>query len=213
MTRWFRFYDEALNDPKILKLSDKLYRLWVGILCIASKNEGRLPSLDDMALMIRAKPEKLHHDIETLITAGLIDRDGQSLKPHNWNGRQYKSDVSTPRVQRFRNSKRNVSETPPDTEQITDTEKKDAAPSGAHSFPSDQERDLYRRGKEVLGPSSGGLIANLLKAKGSIPASRAIIETASEKFNAREYVGRVIAGSAADIPERGIIDARANGIV
>jgi len=125
MSRWFRFYDEALNDPKILKLPDSLFRIWVGILCVASKNEGELPSPDDLALLIRIKPEKMRVAIESLIKSGLIDDNGVSLSPHNWHGRQYKSDVSTGRVKRFRNGKRNVSETPPDTEQIqnTDTEK------------------------------------------------------------------------------------------
>jgi hypothetical protein len=40
------------------------------------------------------------------------------LSPHRWNERQYKSDVSTERVKRFRQRPRNGSETPP--EQITE---------------------------------------------------------------------------------------------
>ena len=122
MSRWFRFYDDAINDPKILKLSDKLHRVWIGILCIASKNDGQLPSLEDMALMIRMKPEKLQEAIKSLIVSGLIDEDGPILFPHNWNARQFKSDVSTERVKRFRNGQRNVSETPPETEQKQITE-------------------------------------------------------------------------------------------
>jgi energy-coupling factor transporter ATP-binding protein EcfA2 len=125
MSRWFRFYDDAINDPKILKLSDKLYRVWVGILCVASKNDGKLPSLDDMALMIRMKPEKLGEAIKSLMISGLIDQDGPILSPHNWNARQFKSDVSTERVQRFRKQQRNVSVTPPETETETETEKKE----------------------------------------------------------------------------------------
>lgn len=122
MSRWFRLYDDTLNDPKILKLSDKTYRIWIGILCVASKNDGALPPFDDIALMLRMKPEKLQPELEKLIAAGLIDHDDDGLRPHNWEGRQYKSDVSTDRVKRFRSGKRNVSVTPPDTEQNTDTE-------------------------------------------------------------------------------------------
>jgi hypothetical protein len=59
------------------------------------------------------------------------------------------------------------------------------------------EADLYRRGKSVLGQSSGGLIARLLKSKkGSVPLARAAIEHAATKQDAREYIGRIIAGSA-----------------
>ena len=39
MSRWFRFYDDAINDPKVLKLSDRMHRVWIGLLCIASKND------------------------------------------------------------------------------------------------------------------------------------------------------------------------------
>lgn len=118
MIRWFRFYDDAINDPKILKLSDKLHRIWIGILCVASKNDGQLPPLDDLALMIRMRPEKLGEAIKSLTTAGLIDENEAILSPHNWSGRQYKSDVSTERVKRYREQQRNVSVTAPDTEQI-----------------------------------------------------------------------------------------------
>ena len=116
MSRWFRFYDDAINDPKILKLSEKTFRVWVGLLCLASKNEGVLPPFEDMALLLRMKREKLQPELETLITSGLFDHTDDGIIPHNWTGRQYKSDVSTERVKRFRNGQRNVSETPPDTE-------------------------------------------------------------------------------------------------
>jgi hypothetical protein len=58
---------------------------------------------------------------------------------------------------------------------------------------STPEADLFRRGREVLGPESGGFIKRILKAKGgSIPKARAAIEKASEKNDPREYLGGVI---------------------
>lgn len=86
---------------------------------------------------------------------------------------------------------------------------KDAAPSGAHSDHSTngllpqptEEADLFRRGKQVLGENTGGLISKLLKAKSNnIPLARAAIETAATKNNPREWVGRVIRNR--DPPER-----------
>lgn len=83
---------------------------------------------------------------------------------------------------------------------------KDAAPDGAHSDPPSDESELFRRGKDLLGPNAGGLIANLLKAKGgSIPLARAAIETAATKQDGREYIGAIIRGK--DPPD----DARARG--
>ena len=71
----------------------------------------------------------------------------------------------------------------------------DAAPNGAHSENETDEASLFRRGKKILGPSAGGLIASLLKAKkGSVPLARAAIEQASTKENPREYIGAIIRG-------------------
>lgn len=80
-----------------------------------------------------------------------------------------------------------------------------SASSPSAVIPS-QEADLYRRGKEILGRSAGGLISNLLRAKGgSIAQARAAIEQASEKADAREYIGAIIRGrnSPDDLRTRG----------
>ena len=112
MSRWFRFYDDALNDPKLLRLSDRLHRIWLGLLCVASKNDGKLPSMEDCALMLRLQPERMAEALVSLVGAGLLDRDETGLSPHKWNERQYKSDVSTERVKRFRKQERSGRETP-----------------------------------------------------------------------------------------------------
>jgi uncharacterized protein YdaU (DUF1376 family) len=71
--------------------------------------------------------------------------------------------------------------------------KKDAAGAA----PESQEKQLFERGREVLGDSAGGLIAKLLKSKNrDIALARAAIETASTKSKPREYIGAVIAGGA-----------------
>jgi hypothetical protein len=57
------------------------------------------------------------------------------------------------------------------------------------------EVELFRRGKEVLGKSGGGMISNLLKAKNqNVALARSVIELASTKQNPREYIGAVIRG-------------------
>jgi predicted transcriptional regulator len=65
----------------------------------------------------------------------------------------------------------------------------------AASRPLDPETELFERGKAVLGPSGGGLIAQLLKAKNGKHASAlAAILEASTKQNPREYIGAIIRG-------------------
>jgi hypothetical protein len=194
--RWFRFYDDAINDPKILKLSDNLFRVWVGILCSASKNDGKLPNVDDLALMIRIKPEKMRAALDALVKAGLIDTDGVISSPHNWDKRQFKSDVSNERVKRYRQRQRNVTETPPDTEQIQ-KQKEDAAPNGAQvlSMPQTPEKVFFDQAAQYLGNSGRSLAGSLLKSQGgNVPAAHAALLTAVQKSNPREYIGAIIRG-------------------
>ena len=125
MTRWFRLYDDVLNDPKVQRLSGDTFKFWINMLCIASKNGGVLPSIEDMAFALRVSNDVCTFLIDELKTCGLID-GGKRLVPHGWEKRQYKSDTSTDRVKRFRERSRNVtetvSETAPDTDTETDTE-------------------------------------------------------------------------------------------
>jgi hypothetical protein len=119
--RWFRLYDDVLNDPKVQKLSGETFKLWINVLCIASKHGGVLPSLDDLAFQLRLPELVCKTEIDTLKAAGLIDGD-KRLKPHGWEKRQYKSDTSTERVKRFRERSSNVAETVNETVPDTDTE-------------------------------------------------------------------------------------------
>jgi hypothetical protein len=126
VSRWFRFYDDVINDPKVLSLPDAMRWSWVAVLCVASKNDGKLPEVQHLALMLRVSKQRAAAILNTLQDAGLVDRSETGFVPHNWDGRQYKSDVSTDRVKRFRSNKRNVStavsETAPESESETDTD-------------------------------------------------------------------------------------------
>jgi len=127
MSRWFRFYAEALDDPKVQKLDPSTFKHWVNLLCLAAKNDGVLPAQDDIAFALRIDDIACQSLLDRLLIAGLIDilkggPNGSRIAPHGWSARQYKSDVSTDRVKRFRERSRNVSETPPDTDTETDTD-------------------------------------------------------------------------------------------
>lgn len=112
--RWFRTYDDALHDPKVQSLPPILFKFWFNLLCVASKNDGVIPPLSELQHVLKARSNYLEAHIQALLKRGLIDEVNGRMEPHNWRKRQYKSDVSTPRVQAHRNAKRNVSETPPE---------------------------------------------------------------------------------------------------
>lgn len=155
---WFRFYHETLDDPKAQSLPPELFKAWVNLLCIACRNNGKLPE-DNIAFLLRMDEKKAAKIIGELIKRGLIDRSSNGLEPHNWTSRQFKSDVSTGRVEEFRERQRNgecnvsnpvstnvsdgvssavsetASETAPETETESETERKKDPPAAAPELP------------------------------------------------------------------------------
>jgi hypothetical protein len=212
MSRWFRLYDDAINDPKILRLPDAARWQWVAMLCVASKHDGVLPQLSDVALLLRMPPKKAAATLARLREAGLVDETDAGLVPHNWDGRQYKSDTSTERVRKHRATRRNVSSevketiqpslalnaaTAPETDTESEPESSSLTRANEVLDPSIAERDYFIRGKALLGKSAGGLLAKLKASKGgNVALARAALETASTKENPKEYIGGVLRAEA-----------------
>ena len=112
MMRWFRFYNEVLDDPKVQKLHPALFKHWVNLLCLASElgDAGDLPDEDAIAFRLRVRPFEARKIIDALVDAQLIERtsDAETAQTsrriciHNWAGRQRASDNSSARVARHR---------------------------------------------------------------------------------------------------------------
>ena len=161
--KWFRFYDEALDDPKVQRLSATMFRHWVNLLCLANRNpnRGTLPPLSDIAFGLRVNERKAQQIVDELVAVGLIDqREHETYEPHGWRGRQRTSDNVAERVAKHRSrnndetlqetrSKQNgnVTETPSraratETETETETEKTSAdapepdPPPGVSTLPA-----------------------------------------------------------------------------
>lgn len=125
MSRWFRAYDDALDDPKVQRLPDNLFRAWFNLMCVTSKNGGKPFSLDEIAFRLRVTEAKAKIIADALVKAGLLDGTIGLYVSHNWDKRQFKSDTSNDRVKRFRDRDKKqgcnvtdaVTETPPETEQ------------------------------------------------------------------------------------------------
>src|SRR5690606_29156243 len=128
-------------DPKVQRLPAALFKVWVNILCIASRHGGKIPS-DDLAFLLRMDEGPAVDAVAKLVDAGLIDGAGGGLEPHNWSSRQYKSDSSAERVKKLREKRKGngacngdvtANVTPPDTETETDSSVADATDAGASS--------------------------------------------------------------------------------
>lgn len=173
MTHWWRAEDTSIDHPKLLKLSDAMFRAWYTLNCVASANGGVLPATDDVAVRLRMKPAKVAEWIARLVTAGLYDNEDGIFKPHNWGKRQYKTDIADPtnaeRQRRYRNNKRNavtrndgngVTVKRPEAKSETDTEQSRAE---AHT-PVDE--DLKRKASAL----AAGVSAHFVSRNQPIPS-------------------------------------------
>lgn len=120
--RWWRAYSRARHDAKLLKLTDKQFRWWFNLVCVASENGGTLPPHADLSAEFRVSGKTTTKMLDDLIAAGLFDHSDEGIRPHNWNTLQYVSDSSSNRVKQFRERHRNVSVTPSESETEPDTE-------------------------------------------------------------------------------------------
>lgn len=216
MSRWWRAYDEAVDDPKLILLTDKQHRAWFNLCCITSRNGGTLPALQVIAVKLRMSSGKAKDMVAQLAALGLIDHDAAGIfAPHNWNGRQYKSDVTDPtnaqRQKRYRNGRKTVTPTvtvtpPRDRVQNTDTEAIASAADAAPAEPVDEDSKakLYRVGKTILvsfgiaEKRTGSLIGQWLKSRNDAVGLLAAIQYARDQNVAEPvtYISTVVNGKA-----------------
>jgi hypothetical protein len=169
MTQWFRFYGDAINDPKILKLPEVTRWRWTALLSAASKNEGVVPAVDDLALMLRLTMQQTLELITTLERAKLIDKTEGGYVPHNWGGRQYVTDVADPtsasRSKRYRKRVRDGSDgtVTPDRDATVTVHRdgRDGAVSAKRpdsETDTDSEADQNRSIAGAIEPHAGALV-------------------------------------------------------
>lgn len=136
---WFRLYSEVLNDPKLhraSKMADEPYAtvlgVWTVLLALSSQSpvRGHLRFSEELWWTYDEIQEKtgLDHTLfDNIMTAfadlKLIDTaTGDDWIITNWNKRQFKSDCSTERVQRFRERQAEEPEQLQDSsEEVTET--------------------------------------------------------------------------------------------
>lgn len=114
---------------------------------LMSDDTGKLPKWRDMACHMRMTVQEAEQVVCELVEAGLIDIEGfgpdRVFKLHDWQEHQYVSDNSTERVRKFRSKSKSetdetatkrqgtVSATPPEQNQITETDSESIAPPPA----------------------------------------------------------------------------------
>jgi hypothetical protein len=72
--KWFRFYSEALHDPKVQQLRPELFKFWVNCLCLANEqpDRGTLPTVAEIAFILRMKRPVVERFCVELVVNELI---------------------------------------------------------------------------------------------------------------------------------------------
>ncbi len=167
---WIKLHVKTLQSEDWVMLDDASKLLAIVLLLIASQYEGFLPKvvtnpdyLKRVAFLSR-KPK-----IKPLIDCGFL------IEMHT-------------DAHRCTQARTNALQS---TETEYREDKKDEPPASVP--PSSQEKELFQRGRAVLGKQAGGLIKKLLAAKGGdVALARAAIEVASTKGNPAEYIGGIL---------------------
>jgi len=119
--KWFRLYDEIIDDPKLLFVNPDIRWWYIAILCAINKTNresGRVPSIEDLTILLRTNRDTSQKAIDTLVDKDLLQKDKHGYFCKAFKNRQYSSDNSTERVKRFYKRSKNVSE----TVSLTDTD-------------------------------------------------------------------------------------------
>lgn len=188
MNRWFRFYADAMRNPKVARLSDFEFRLWMELLCVAAENDGKIPCAEDLKGILKRRLDHLLRGLNGLIRHGLIDSLDNHYEPHNWSKFQYKSDSSTARVTLHR-KKRNVSVTAPEAE----TEQ--SIPLSNDNGGSDKK--FWDNAVAYIGDR--GKVGKLLKGRKQSDVAKAITEAQlARAVDPFPYVERILRKQAAN---------------
>lgn len=139
---WFRFYTEAVTDPKLRRLSVEERWLWVVVLAAARASglpgwlmltESLPLSNDDLAEQAGMTPAKVERGVAKMVELHLLTYDGDigAYRVTKWDERQFESDDTTKRTAKHRSKNGDatpmerpnaVDVAPPESEADTETD-------------------------------------------------------------------------------------------
>lgn len=161
MSRWFRMYSDVLDDPKVQKLPPVVFKVWVNLLCLAGRNDGVLPGIEDIAFALRIDEGVTRDMVRDLIQRGLLD-EGDGLSPHNWAERQFKSDkdqTATERKRAQRAREKQADTTVDVTRDVTD----ESQPPEQSRTEADSEHNTQRACVRESDPEHWKLVHDILE--------------------------------------------------
>ena len=182
---WIKLYHEILDDPKMGRMSDRLWRRVIEMFLLAGDydKDGELPPVEDVAWRLRTDNETLQQDIEALQRIGILSVNGSIHIVTNFSERQ-SAMSGAERISRFRDSRRK--EEYYGNEDATDSVTKDVT-SRYTDIDIDKEVDTDKKRKDK--EETDTLFSDMKTAWGVLfkdkPQPRSLSEKHRRNLNAR----------------------------
>jgi hypothetical protein len=110
---WFRFFTDALDDDEIVEMGSPVFKVWVLCLCMATRHEGVVPNIDRIARRLGQDAATIAPRIKVLTDMGyMLEQDDKTYRMHDLNKRVYRSDLSTNRVNKWRENQEKIAPPP-----------------------------------------------------------------------------------------------------
>ena len=95
MKTWIKLYTEILSDPKMGRMSDKLFRRTIELFLLAGKEDtgGTLPSVDDIAWSLHITQKEVRSILTELCNLNIVTKESEIYKISHFSDRQ-NSDLS-----------------------------------------------------------------------------------------------------------------------
>ena len=106
---WIKLYHEILDDPKMGRMPDRLWRRTIELFLLAGEldQDGLLPSVHDMSWRLRVNDDALQDDLNLLISYGIVTVDNDVFTVTKFAERQ-KAMTPSERAARDRAAKKNA---------------------------------------------------------------------------------------------------------
>lgn len=203
---WIKLYHEVLDDPKMCRLTDRLYRRTMELFLLAGKtgDDGSLPDVADMAWYLRIDEDALAQDLQELSEVGIVTQDDEGWFVTKFADRQ-EAVSSTERVRRFRDRQKKGRYYCNDdkTKRYTEPEKNqiriepEAEPEAAATTSGDADTgavyDAWKKANGAISPLQAELIGDMIDEFGSLVVLKAVKEAAgcTERFQPK-YVRTIL---------------------
>jgi hypothetical protein len=147
---WIKLYHEILEDSKMGRLPDNLWRRAIELFLMAGEldNQGKLPCTGDIAWRLRLTEETLEADLTRLESAGILTKTPDGWLVTNFAKRQAPTET-VDRVRQFRERKKKQAAPKKTNEDVTPIENTGYANVTKSYIDTDTEIDKESTSNEV----------------------------------------------------------------